>query len=93
MVQPLRDYVLLEKVPDEKKVGKIIIATSNSNESALATVVAVGPGYVDEKGKEVKVLVKVGDKVVYKKYSTTDYEENNKKYMLIQDKDILAIVK
>ena len=42
MVQPLRDYVLLEKVPDEKKVGKIILATSNDNESALATVVAVG---------------------------------------------------
>ena len=43
MVQPLRDYVLLEKVPDEKKVGKIILATANENESALATVVAVGP--------------------------------------------------
>lgn len=93
MVQPLRDYVLLEKVPDEKKVGKIIIATSTENESALATVKAVGPGYVNDNGKEVKVTVKVGDKVIYKKYSTTDYEEDGKKLMLVQDKDILAIVK
>ena len=93
MVQPLRDYVLLEKVPDEKKVGKIILATSNDNESALATVVAVGPGTVDNDGKKVEVIVKVGQKVIYKKYATTDCEDNGRKLMLVQDKDILAIVK
>lgn len=92
MIKPLRDYVLLEKVPEEKKVGGIIIASSHENESALAEVVAVGPGYTDEDGKEIKVQAKVGEKVIYKKYSTTDYEEAGKKYMLIQDKDILAVV-
>ena len=93
MVEPLRDYVVLEKVPDEKKVGKIIIATANDNESAVATVIAVGPGYKNDEGNEVKVNVKVGQKVIYKKYSTTDFEENGKKLMIVQDKDILAIVK
>ena len=91
MIKPLRDYVVLEKVPEEKKVGSIIIATAKDNESALATVVAVGPGYTDKDGKEIKVEVKVGDKVIYKKYSTTDYEDHGNKVMLIKDQDIIAI--
>jgi chaperonin GroES len=92
MIKPLRDYVVLEKVPDEKKVGGIIIASSHENESAVAMVIAVGPGYVDEEGHKITVEAKVGDKVIYKKYSTTDYEDAGRKLMLIQDKDILAVV-
>lgn len=92
MIRPLRDYVVLEKVPDEKKVGSIIIASTKENESALAVVIAVGPGYIDEKGREVKVESKIGDKVLYKKYSTTDYEENGRKLLLVRDCDILAVI-
>ena len=92
MIKPLRDYVVLEKIPEEKKVGGIIIATSHENESAVALVVAVGPGYTDKDGNEIKVEAKVGDRVIYKKYATTDYEEGGKKWMLIKDSDILAIV-
>ena len=92
MIKPLRDYVVLEKVPEEKKIGGIIIATSHENKSAVANVIAVGPGYTNEEGHKIEVQAKVGDRVIYKKYSTTDYEENGKKLMLIQDKDILAIV-
>lgn len=92
MIRPLRDYVVLEKVPEEKTIGGIIIASSHDNESALAIVVAVGPGYTDKDGREIKVEAKVGDKVIYKKYSTTDYEESGKKFMLIKDQDILAVL-
>ncbi len=92
MIKPLRDYVVLEKLPEEKKVGSIIIATVKDNESAVANVIAVGPGYTDKDGNKVTVEVKVGDKVIYKKYSTTDYEEQGKKLMLIKDQDIIAIV-
>lgn len=92
MIKPLRDYVVLQKVPEEKKVGSIILASAKDNESALAEVVAVGPGYKDKDGHEVTVEAKVGQKVIYKKYSTTDYEENGTKYMLIKDQDILAVI-
>lgn len=94
MIKPLRDYVVLEKVPVEKKVGGIILTQTEDKDSDLALVIAVGPGYENEKGEKVNVEAKVGQKVLYKKYSTTDYEDklNNKKYILIQDKDILAIV-
>jgi chaperonin GroES len=92
MIKPLRDYVVLEKLPEEKKVGSIIIAIAKDNESAVANVIAVGPGYTDKDGNKITVEVKVGDKVIYKKYSTTDYEEQGKKLMLIKDQDIIAIV-
>lgn len=92
MIKPLRDYVVLEKIPEEKEVGGILIASSHENESAVAKVVAVGPGYTDKDGKEIKVESKVGEKVIYKKYSTTDYEEGGRKLMLIKDSDILAVV-
>lgn len=91
MIKPLRDYVVLEKVPEEKKVGSIIIASSHENESALANVIAVGPGYTDPDGHKISVEVKVGDKVIYKKYSTTDFEEGGRKLMLIKDQDIIAV--
>ena len=48
MIKPLRDYVVLEKIPEEKKVGGIIIASSHENDSAVALVVAVGPGYTEK---------------------------------------------
>jgi len=92
MIKPLRDYVVLEKVPEEKEVGGIIIATKHDNDSAVAKVIAVGPGYVNEDGHKVEVQSKIGDKVIYKKYSTTDFEDNGRKLMLIQDKDILAVL-
>lgn len=92
MIKPLRDYVVLEKLPEEKKVGSIIIATAKDNESAVANVIAVGPGYTDKDGHEIKVEVKVGEKVIYKKYSTTDFEDKGKKVMLIKDSDIIAVV-
>lgn len=92
MIKPLRDYVVLEKLPEEKKVGSIFVATATDKDSACAKVVSVGPGTVDEKGNKVEIHVKAGQLVIYKKYSTTDYEEKGHKFMLIQDKDIIAIV-
>ena len=92
MIKPLRDYVVLEKLPEEKKIGSILVAKPADKDWAVAKVVAVGPGTTDEKGNEVKVIAKVGQMVVFKKYSTTDYEDGDKKYLIIQDKDIIAVV-
>ncbi len=92
MIKPLRDYVVLEKQPEETNVGGIILAKPKNDDSAVATVIAVGPGYTNEQGHEIKVHAEIGQKVIYKKYSTTDYEEGDRKLMLIQDKDILAVI-
>jgi len=90
MIKPLRDYVLLEVEPAEKVVGGFIIPESKEKPST-AKVVAVGPGK-EVDGKLVSIPVKVGDKVVFKEYSTTEYKDGDKKYLLIKAEDLLAII-
>ena len=92
MIKPLNDYVLLEKASGEKKVGSIIL-TSEKKTANLGTIVALGEGKKDDKGVNHPIEgLKAGDKVVYREYSGTDYEENDKKYLLIKAEDILAVV-
>ncbi len=91
MVKPLRDYVVLLGQPEERNVGGLIIK-SKENDNGVATVVAVGEGTKDEKGNLVPVDVKVGDKVLFKKYSTNEYKQGDKTYLLIRNEDIIAIV-
>lgn len=94
MIQALRDYVVLQRKEKENKVGSIIIANSSKNEeSDMAVVVNVGPGiYVDN--KLVQPDVKVGDTVLFKKYTATEYEDiDKKKYLLVKNSDVIAVIK
>lgn len=91
MIKPLRDYVVLEGDPEEREVGGLIIK-SKENDNGIATVVAVGPGEKDEKGNLIPLDVKVGDRVLFKKYSTNDYKEGDRKLLVIRAEDIIAIV-
>ena len=91
MIQPLFDNVLLEKLPSEKKVGSIVL-TSEKKEGNVATVMALGEGVKDEQGNLVPMKVKVGDRVIYREYSGTEYEKDGHKYILIKQEDILAII-
>ena len=91
MIKPLNDNILLEKVPSEKKVGSIIL-TKEEKAGNIATILAVGPGITLESGKFVPTTLKAGQKVIYREYSGTDYEEDGHKYILIKEEDILAIV-
>ena len=91
MIKPLHDHVLLEKLPNEKKVGSIVL-TTEKKVGNVATVIAIGEGKLDDKGNLRKVSVKVGEKVIYREYAGTDYEDNGHKYLLLKDEDILAVV-
>ena len=91
MITPLFDNVLLEKLPSEKKVGSIVL-TTEKKEGNVATVIAVGPGLRDEKGALIPMTVKQGQKVIYREYSGTEYEDEGKKYLLVKEDDILAVI-
>lgn len=93
MIKPLGEYVLLEKAPSEKKVGSIVLATEKK-EGNRGTVVALGEGkYCHKTEKLIPITnLKVGDQVIYRDYSGTDYEEDGKKYLLIKSEDILAVI-
>ena len=90
MIQPLQDNVLLEKLPTEKKVGSIVL-TSEKKTGNVATIIAVGPGKT-ENGRLVPMTVKVGQKAIYREYSGTEYEDEGRKYLLVKEDDILAII-
>lgn len=91
-IKPLNDYLLLEKLPSEKKVGSIVL-TTEKKQGNIATVMAMGPGKTDENGKLVAMSgVKVGDKVIYREYAGTDYENDGHKYLLLKLEDVFAVV-
>ena len=91
-IKPLLDRVVLEQLEAEEKTASGILLPNSAQEKPMfATVVAVGDGgFVD--GHDVKMLVKVGDKVLYSKYAGSEVKLDNKKYIVIKQADILAIV-
>lgn len=92
MLRPLHDNVVLKKEKVEKKTASGIILTGDVKEQpSFASVIAVGEGAIVD-GKLMPLSVKVGDKVVYKKYSTTEFKFEEEEYLIIAEKDILAIL-
>ena len=94
-LKPLGDRVLVKPVlEEEKSKGGILLPDTVSKEKPqVGEVLAVGPGSINKEGKLVPMTVKNGDKVVFAKYSGTDIkDESDEDYLLISEKDILAII-
>ncbi len=91
-IKPIFDrVVLLPKEADKETKSGIILPTASLEKSQIATVMAVGEGGIVD-GKEVKMQVKVGQEVIYSKYSGTEFTYEGKKYIVIKQNDILAIL-
>lgn len=91
-IKPLSDRVVVKLVEAEEKTKTGIILTASAQEKPqIAEVIAVGPGGLVD-GKEVKMTVKVGDKVITGKYSGTEVKCDGVEYNIVRQSDILAIV-
>lgn len=91
-IKPIFDrVVLLPKEAEKETQSGIILPTTSQEKSQIATVVAVGEGGIVD-GKEVKMQVKVGQEVLYAKYSGTECSFDGKKYIVIKQSDILAVL-
>lgn len=89
---PLADRVVLKQlVAEETTKSGIVLPGQNKEKPQQAEVIAVGPGGVVE-GKEVTMQVKVGDKVIFSKYSGTEVEVDDEKYVIVKQNDILAVI-
>lgn len=87
-IKPLADRVLIEPAPAETKtVGGIIIPDTAKEKPLQGTVVAVGTGTKDE-----EMVLKAGDTVLYGKYSGTELEHEGKKYLIMRQSDVVAIL-
>ncbi len=93
MLLPLGDRVVLKQViAEETTKSGIVIPGQTKEKPQQAEVVAVGPGGVVE-GKEIEMLVSVGDLVIYSKYAGTEVELDDQEYIIVKQSDILAIIK
>jgi chaperonin GroES len=92
-LKPLADRVILKMTEAEEKTKSGIIITGTAKEKPqIAEVIEVGPGGIVD-GKEIKMEVKKGDKVVTNKYSGTEIKIDDIEYIIVKQSDILAIVK
>lgn len=92
-LKPLADRVIVKPAEAEEKTkGGIILPDTAKEKPIEGTIVAVGPGKVSEEGKAVKPEVKVGDKVLYGKYSGTEVTVDGEQYLIMRESDIFAIV-
>lgn len=86
-LKPLADRVLVKPLAAEEKVGGIYIPDTAKEKPQKGEVVAVGPG-----DNENKMTLKVGDKVLYGKYSGTEINFEDNDYLIMKESDILAII-
>jgi chaperonin GroES len=90
-LRPLDDRVVVEPTDaEEKTAGGILLPDTAKQKPQQGKVVAVGPGKLSDKGVRTAVGVKVGDLVIYGKYSGSDVEVSNKELKILRESDILA---
>ncbi len=92
-LKPLGDRVVVKPAAaEEKTAGGIILPDTAKEKPVEGNVVAVGPGKVADDGKAIKMEVKVGDRVLYGKYSGTEVTINGEEYLIMRESDIFGIL-
>ncbi len=92
-IKPLGDRVVVRATPREEVTRSGIVLPDTAKEKPQeGEVVAVGPGRVSEDGKRIPVDVKEGDRVIYAKYAGSEIKLDNEEYLILGEKDILAVL-
>ena len=92
-VKPLGDRVFVKvSASEEKTAGGLYLPDTAKEKPQVGEIVALGPGKRNDDGSRQELEVKVGDKVLYSKYAGTDVKLGTDEYVLLSEKDILAVV-
>jgi len=92
-LKPLGDRIVVEVVEElERTKSGIVLPDTAKEKPQEAEVVAVGPGARNEKGDRVPMEVKVGDRVVFQKYSGAEFKMDDDEYLILRESDVLAVV-
>ncbi|NLG63542.1 MAG: co-chaperone GroES [Candidatus Cloacimonetes bacterium] len=93
-IQPLADRVVVKPLEETEQMrGGLYIPDTAKEKPQQGEVVAVGPGKVGDDGKRIAPEVKVGDKVLYGKYSGTEVTVGDDQYLILRESDVLAVIK
>ncbi|AEE97415.1 MAG: chaperonin GroES [Clostridiales bacterium] len=91
-LKPLGDRIVIKQVEKEETTKSGIVLPGTAQEKPqIAEVIAVGPGGIVD-GKEVKMEVKPGDRVIYSKYAGTEVKYDGEEYIIIKQSDVLAVI-
>ncbi len=92
-VKPLQDRLVIKRIEEEEKTkGGIIIPDAAKEKPQEGRVVAVGDGKVLESGQKSPLTVKVGDKILFGKYSGTEIKIDGEEHLILREDDVLAII-
>ncbi len=92
-VSPLFDNVLIKPLDAETKTASGIVLPDTAKEKPqTGLIMAIGPGVVNDQGKLVAMVVKAGQKVMYKKWGGNEVKVGGEEWMMVEQKDILAVV-
>ena len=93
-IKPLNDHVIVKPAGNEEvtKAGIVLPDTVDKEKPEKGEVVAIGPGKMLDNGQRAAMSVKVGDVVMFKKYSPDEIKVDDKEYLVISEGDILAII-
>ncbi len=91
--QPLFDNVLVKPLePETTTASGIVLPDTVKEKPQIGEIMAIGPGGFDDKGTKIPMQVKVGQKVLYKKWGGNEIKVDNVEWMILEQKDILAVV-
>jgi chaperonin GroES len=92
-IKPLADRVVVKPVEEkETKQGSIIIPDTAKEKPQQGKIIAIGAGKIAENGAKIAMEVKVGDKVLYGKYSGTEVTVDGEEYLIMRESDIFAVI-
>ena len=93
-LKPISDKVIVQKLePEEKTSGGIVLPDTAKEKPQEGKIIAVGPGGYDDKGQRKPIEVKEGDHVLFAKYSGTEVKLDGEEYLILSERDILAVIK
>jgi chaperonin GroES len=91
--RPLHDRILVRRIEaDEKTAGGIIIPDTAKEKPSEGEVIAVGPGARDESGKLIELDVKVGDRILFGKWSGTEIKLNGEDLIIMKESDVMGVI-
>jgi chaperonin GroES len=92
-IRPLGDRIVVRRLEEETKTaGGIYIPDSATEKPAEGEIIAIGKGRVSDKGDVIAMEVKVGDKVIFGKYSGSEVKVDNETLLIMREEDVLAVV-
>lgn len=90
-IKPLGNRLVVKRQEARTTKGGILLPETAQEKPRQGKVVAVGPGKVDEKGKNLPLDVKVGDEILFSSYSGTEYKAGDEEFLILTEEDVLAV--